>query len=133
MGRNQFQTSTMGLHYVSYKLAEQAWYVSAGKYKVTSPAVGEFWRTGLARTTFQVSVQRGKGGIRFNGGSEKIKMDFLIAVVNLDGVPEVYIFTADEARDKMIEKRYKDGLQGVIEVRDYVTDEFRDRWDKLEV
>ena len=50
--------------------------------------------------------------------------------MNLDfDVPEVYIFTADEAKDKMVE--YKN--QGFIHVKIYDTEKFRDRWDTLEV
>ena len=49
--------------------------------------------------------------------------------MNLDcDVPEVYIFTADEARGKMVEQNNR----GFIEVKIYDTEEFRDRWDKLE-
>ena len=69
-----------------------------------------------------------------NGGLSKITKQFLIAVVNLDfDEPEVYIFTADEARTKVIEQGKPGFIRGFIEVRDYDTDEFRDRWDKLEV
>ena len=45
-------------------------------------------------------------------------------------LPEVYIFTADEAKDKMV-KRGKSN-QHFIQVKVYDTEEFRDRWDKLE-
>ena len=64
-------------------------------------------------------------------GPSRITQQFLIAVVNLDSdTPEVYIFTADEAKDKMV-KRGKSN-QHFIQVKVYDTEEFRDRWDKLE-
>ena len=104
MCRTQHQTSSMGLYYVGYRLAERCWHVSAGKCAANSPAKGKFWRTGLPQITFQVSAQRKKSPICFNGGPERITEQFLIAVVNLDtDKPEVYVFTADDAKERLVQ------------------------------
>ena len=131
MCRTQHQTSSMGLYYVGYRLAERCWHVSAGKCAANSPAKGKFWRTGLPQITFQVSAQRKKSPICFNGGPERITEQFLIAVVNLDtDEPEVYVFTADDAKERLVQRGKSN--QHYIQLPAYDTEEFRERWDKLE-
>lgn len=56
----------------------------------------------------------------------------MISVVNSDtGEPEVYVFTADEARDCMVvsEKICDRSFIGDVI---YDTEKFREQWDKLE-
>ena len=131
MQRTQHMTGSMGLHYVCFRLSEYGWNVLVSKEKVTDPNQGSCWWKDGKSITFQTQSQGRKSAIQLNGGLSKIAKQFLIAVVNLDfGEPEVYIFTADEARTKMIEQGKP--VRGFIEVRDYDTDEFRDRWDKLD-
>ena len=123
-------TGSMGLHNVCYRLAEQCWNVSVSKMSNRDRNEGTCKRRDGKLITFQTQSQSGKGNIRLAAGVSTITKQFLIAVVNLDfDVPEVYIFTADEAKDKMVE--YKS--QGFIHVKIYDTEEFRNRWDKLEV
>ena len=129
MQRTQHMTGSMGLHYVCYKLAERCWNVSVSKMSNRDRNEGSCKRRDGKSITFQTQSQGRKLAIQLNGGLSKITKQFLIAVVNLDfDVPEVYIFTADEARDKMVEQNNR----GFIEVKIYDTEEFRDRWDKLE-
>ena len=133
MERTEHMAGSMGLHYVCFRLAKQGWHVSVSKMRVTDPNEGSCSPKGSRKDvksiTFQTQSQGGKLAIQLNGGLSKITKQFLIAVVNLDfDVPEVYIFTADEARDKMVEQNNR----GFIEVKIYDTEEFRDRWDKLE-
>ena len=133
MQRTQHMTGSMGLHYVCYKLAERCWNVSVSKMSNRDRNEGSCKRRDGKSITFQTQSQGRKLAIQLNGGLSKITKQFLIAVVNLDcDVPEVYIFTADEARDKMVEQGKSGSIRGFIEVRDYDTEEFRDRWDKLE-
>ena len=129
MQRAKHMTGSMGLHYVCYRLAEQCWNVSVSKLSTRDRNEGTCKRRDGKSITFQTQSQGRKLAIQLNGGLSKITKQFLIAVVNLDcDVPEVYIFTADEARDKMVEQNNR----GFIEVKIYDTEEFRDRWDKLE-
>ena len=130
MQRTNQMTGSMGLHYVCYRLAERCWNVSVSKMSNRDRNEGSCKRRDGKSITFQTQSQSGKGNIRLAAGVSTITKQFLIAVVNLDfDVPEVYIFTADEAKDKMVE--YKS--QGFIHVKIYDTEEFRNRWDKLEV
>ena len=123
-------TGSMGLHYVCYRLAKQCWNVSVSKMSNRDRNEATCKRRDGKLITFQTQSQSGKGNIRLAAGASTITKQFLIAVVNLDfDVPEVYIFTADEAKDKIVE--YKN--QGFIHVKIYDTEEFRNRWDKLEV
>ena len=134
MQRTQHMTGSMGLHYVCYRLAERCWNVSVSKMSNRDRNEGSCKRRDGKSITFQTQSQGRKLAIQLNSGLSKITKQFLIAVVNLDfDEPEVYIFTADEARTKMIEQGKPGFIRGFIEVRDYDTDEFRDRWDKLEV
>jgi hypothetical protein len=56
----------------------------------------------------------------------------LISVVNSDtGKPEVYVFTADEARDCMVISETNPD-RSFIGDKVYDTDRFSERWDKLE-
>ena len=123
-------TGSMGLHYVCYRLAKQCWNVSVSKMSNRDRNEATCKRRDGKLITFQTQSQSGKGNIRLAAGASTITKQFLIAVVNLDfDVPEVYIFTADEAKDKIVE--YKN--QVFIHVKIYDTEEFRNRWDKLEV
>ena len=123
-------TGSMGLHYVCYRLAEQCWNISVSKMSNRDRNEATCKRRDGKLITFQTQSQSGKGNIRLAAGASTITKQFLIAVVNLDfDVPEVYIFTADEAKDKIVE--YKN--QGFIHVKIYDTEEFRNRWDKLEI
>ena len=132
MQRTNQMTGSMGFHYVCYRLAERAWNVSFSKMSNRDRNEGTCKRQNSFKSiTFQTQGMGGKAEIILNGGLSRITKDFLIVVVNLDDVPKVYIFTADEAKAKMIERDYQ-GLVGRIRVKDYDTDEFRDRWDKLE-
>ena len=134
MQRTQHMTGSMGLHYVCYRLAERCWNVSVSKMSNRDRNEGSCKRRDGKSITFQTQSQGRKLAIQLNSGLSKITKQVLIAVVNLDfDEPEVYIFTADEARTKMIEQGKPGFIRGFIEVRDYDTDEFRDRWDKLEV
>ena len=134
MSGNQFHTCSMGLHYVCYRLAKQGWHVSTSCRHAKSPAIGKCWRTSGQSFSFQTTGQRGKDPIMFSGGAANITEPFLISVVNLDDAePEVYVFTADEARNSMVPK----GRLGrhFIQVPVYnktETDKFSERWDKLE-
>ena len=133
MSGNQFHTCSMGLHYVCYQLAKRGWHVSTPCRHAKSPAIGRCWRTSGQSFSFQTTSQRGKDPIQFALGTAKITESFLISVVNLDSddaEPEVYVFTADEARDSMTPKGRK---RQFIQVPVYNTEEFRERWDKLEV
>ena len=131
MQRTNQMIGSMGFHYVCYRLAERAWNVSYSKMSNRDRNEGTCKRRDGKPITFQTQGMGGKEVIILNGGLSRITKDFLIVVVNLDDVPEVYIFTADEAKAKMIERDYQ-GLVGTISVKDYDTDDFRDRWDKLE-
>ena len=132
MQRTQHMTGSMGLHYVCYRLAERCWNVSVSKMSHRDRNEGSCKRRDGKSITFQTQSQSDKRAIRLAAGASTITKDFLIAVVDLNSdVPEIYIFTADEARDKMVEQRSQ-GSQGFIEVEIYDTEEFRDRWDKLE-
>ncbi len=122
-------TSSMGLHYACFRLAERCWNVSVSKMSTKDRSEGACSRKNGKFITFQTSGVGKKNLIRFAAGPSRITQQFLIAVVNLDSdAPEVYIFTADEARAKMVEQNNR----GFIEVKIYDTEEFRDRWDKLE-
>lgn len=134
MSGNPFHTCSMGLHYVCYQLAKRGWYVSTPCRHAKSPAIGKCWRTSGKSFTFQTTGQRKKGPIQFARDTAKITEPFLMSVVNLDSddaevEPEVYVFTADEARDSLTPRGRK---RQFIEVPVYNTDEFRERWDKLE-
>ena len=130
MQRTTHMTGSMGLHYVCYRLAKQCWNVSVSKMSNRDRNEAPCKRRDGKLITFQTQSQSGKGNIRLAAGAITITKQFLIAVVNLDfDVPEVYIFTADEAKDKIVE--YKN--QVFIHVKIYDTEEFRNRWDKLEV
>ena len=108
------------------------WNVSFSKTSNRDRNEGTCKRRDRNLITFQTQSQSRKLAIQLADGLNKITKDFLIAVVNLDGAPEAYIFTADEARDKIVEQGKPGSIRGFIEVRDYDTEEFRDRWDKLE-
>ena len=131
MQRTNHMTSSMGLHYACFRLAERCWNVSVSKMSTKDRSEGSCSRKNGQFITFQTSGVGKKNPIRFAAGPSGITQQFLIAVVNLDSdTPEVYIFTADEAKDKMV-KRGKSN-QHFIQVKVYDTEEFRDRWDKLE-
>lgn len=134
MKRTNQMTGSMGFRYVCYRLVERCWNVSFSKMSNRDRNEGTCRPKGSFNSiTFQTQGMGGKAEIILNGGLNKITKDFLIVVVNLNSAPEAYIFTADEARDKMVEQGKPGSIRGFIEVRDYDTDEFRDRWDKLEV
>ena len=132
MKRTNQMTGSMGFHYVCYRLAERCWNVSFSKMSNRDRNEGTCKRRDGNLITFQTQSPSRKLAIQLADGLNKITKDFLIAVVNLNGVPEAYIFTADEARGKMVEQGKPGSIRGFIEVRDYDTEEFRDRWDKLE-
>ena len=131
MQRTNHMTSSMGLHYACFRLAERCWNVSVSKMNINDRSEGSCSRSNGKFITFQTSAVSEKAAIRFAKGPSGMTQQFLIVVVNLNSdTPEVYIFTADEAKDKMVKD--KRGDQHWIPVRIYDTEEFRDRWDKLE-
>ena len=124
-------SGNIGLYYVCYQLSVHDWRVLVSKRNMSCPNHGRCWKVRGQVVSFQTTNQREKGPIQFDGGHEKITEDFLISVVNSDtGKPEVYVFTADEARDNM-EPSGRLGRH-FIEVPVYDTEAFRGRWDKLE-
>ena len=122
----------IGLFYVCYQLSVRDWRVLVSKRNMSCPNHGRCWKVWGQEVSFQTTNQREKGPIQFDGGPEKITEDFLISVVNSDtGKPEVYVFTADEARDCIkVSKTNPD--RSFIEGKVYDTDRFEERWDKLE-
>ncbi len=124
-------TGSMGLHYVCFRLSEYGWNVLVSKENVTAPNEGSCWRKDGKSITFQTRSQSDKSAIPLGAGASTITNQFLIAVVNLNSdKPEVYIFTADEAKCKMAKD--EGGDQHWIEVESYDTEDFRERWDKLD-
>ena len=127
-------SGNIGLYYVSYQLSVRDWRVLVSKRNMSCPNHGRCWKVRGQEVSFQTTNQREKGPIQFDGGPDKITEDFLISVVNSDsdtGKPEVYVFTADEARDCMKVSRTNPDRFFIGETV-YDTDRFEERWDKLE-
>ncbi len=124
-------SGNIGLYYVCYQLSVRDWRVLVSKCNMSCPNHGRCWKVQGQVVSFQTTNQREKGPIQFDGGHEKITEDFLISVVNSDnGKPEVYVFTADEARDCMVVSETNPDRSFIGE-KVYDTDRFSERWDKL--
>lgn len=125
-------SGNIGLYYVCYRLSVRDWRVLVSKRNMSCPNRGRCWKVRGKEVSFQTTNQREKGPIQFDGGLEEITEDFLISVVNSDtGEPEVYVFTADEARDCMVVSKTNPD-RAFIGEKVYDTDRFEERWDKLE-
>lgn len=131
MQRTGHMTGSMGLHYVCFRLSEYGWNVLVSKEKVTDPNEGSCWRKEGKSITFQTNSFSQTNAVSFGQrGRPGVVKDFLIVVKALDsGSPCCYILTRAEARDAMSEDRNGDWW---LEIEDYDTEEFKERWDKFE-
>ena len=131
MDRTSHQTGSMGLHYVCYRLAQQCWHVTTVKRKASSPTEGVCWRGKMTPITFRTNSFSQTAAVPFGQrGRLGMVKDFLIVVIELNsGSPCCYILTRAEAQDAMSE----DGNgEWWLEIEDYDTEEFKERWDKFE-
>ncbi len=132
MNRTSHQTGSMGLHYVCYRLAGQGWHVTTEERKVSSPTEGYCWRGKMTPVTFQTRSLSQTAAVPFGQrGRLGVVKDFLIVVIKLDsGSPCCYILTRAEAQAALS----RDGNDGDwwLEIEDYDTGEFKERWDKMD-
>ena len=131
MRRTPHQTGSMGLHYVCYRLAGQGWHVDTGKRGAASSTKGECWREKEHPITFQTNSFSETAAVPFTRrGFYGVTKNFLVIVTELNsGSPQCYILTRDESQRVMTQDGKGDWW---IEIEDYDTEEFKERWDKLE-
>ena len=129
MNRTSHQTGSMGLHYVCYRLAGQCWHVTTEERGVLSPTEGYCWRGEMTPVTFQTNSFSQTQAVSF-GQRGRVVKDFLIVVIELDSdSPCCYILTRAEAQDALWRDKNGDWW---LEIEDYDTEEFKERWDKMD-
>lgn len=118
-----------GEYFVAAELYRRGF--SVGMTIGNAKAIDLFASKGNRTVSIQVKAIRNRKSSGWPMMREKVIKDILYIFVNLNDqkIPEYYIATANEARKKI--KQYS--TRGIIYATAFKSEEFMDRWDKLEL
>lgn len=118
-----------GEYFVAAELYRRGF--SVGMTIGNAKAIDLFASKGNRTVSIQVKAIRNRKSSGWPMIRDKIIKDILYVFVNLNDqkIPEYYIATANEARKKV--KQYS--TRGIIYATAFKSEEFIDRWDKLEL
>jgi hypothetical protein len=128
-------TGLSGEYFVAAELYRRGW--SVGMTLGNAKAVDLFAEKGDKRISVQVKAIYKRKNVGWPLQQHQVKKDCFYIFVNLNGdkreglkikSPDYYICTSDEAHPKV--KQY--ATRGIVDLSTLNSDEFIERWDKLE-
>lgn len=123
-------TGLSGEYFVAAELYRRGW--SVGMTIGNAKAVDIFAEKGYKRIAIQVKAIYKKKNVGFPIMRDKVRESCFYIFVNLNadkmGIPDYYICTSDEARQKV--KQYT--TRGIIDLTSINSVEYKNNWQKLE-
>jgi hypothetical protein len=129
---NPQTVGNIGLFYVCYRLSRMAWNVMPTTRNAKGIDIVMYSQDALQKLTVQVKALSKASPVPMSNKLDHLFADFVVVCRHvMRETPECFVMTPAEIR-KLVHRGEKNGKVSFwLQPRDYATDEFREKWERI--
>lgn len=129
---NQQTVGNIGLFYVCYRLSRMGWNVMPTARNAKGIDILIYSQNASQKRTIQVKTLSKGSPVPLSNKLDHLFADFVVVCRHvIQEIPECFVLTPAEVR-KLVHRGEKNGKVSFwLQPRDYATDEFREKWERI--